>query len=103
MREKVGSGFEAGVIACASQIGSGALPMEQVPSAGIALRVRGAKRGGRVLAALSIALRQLADSGGRARIDDNALILDLRCLDDERGFVANLAALDLAGASDALA
>jgi L-seryl-tRNA(Ser) seleniumtransferase len=91
--EKLGNRFEVAITACASQIGSGALPTEKVPSAGLAIRLRGAKRGGRALAALSIALRQLPVPVV-GRIDDNALILDLRCLEDEKGFVVNLAALD---------
>ena len=90
--EKVGNGFEVSVIACASQIGSGALPTETVPSAGLAIRPRAAKRSGRVLAALSIALRQLPIPVV-GRIEDKALILDLRCLDDEKAFIANLATL----------
>jgi L-seryl-tRNA(Ser) seleniumtransferase len=88
---KIGDGFDVGVTACASQIGSGALPMEKVPSAGLAIKVRGARRGGRVLSALSIALRQLPIPVV-GRIDDDALVLDLRCLDDEAKFIANLAA-----------
>jgi L-seryl-tRNA(Ser) seleniumtransferase len=31
------------------------------------------------------------------RISEDALILDLRCLEDEQGFAANLATLDVAG------
>jgi L-seryl-tRNA(Ser) seleniumtransferase len=31
------------------------------------------------------------------RLDDQALILDLRCLGDEAGFIANLARLELKG------
>jgi L-seryl-tRNA(Ser) seleniumtransferase len=100
--EKLGDGFEISVAACASQIGSGSLPTEQVPSAGLAIKVRGAKRGGRGLAALSISLRQLPVPVV-GRIDDNALVLDLRCLEDEKGFTVNLAALDLPEASDGLA
>jgi L-seryl-tRNA(Ser) seleniumtransferase len=100
--EKLGDKFEVAVTACASQIGSGALPMEKVPSAGLAIRLRGAKRSGRALAALSIALRQLSVPVV-GRIEDNALILDLRCLEDEKGFSANFATLDLARTSDALA
>jgi len=100
--QKLGNDFEITVTSCASQIGSGALPMEKLPSAGLAIRLRGAKRGGRALAALAIALRQLPVPVA-GHIDDNALILDLRCLDDEKGFVANLAALDLRGGPDGLA
>jgi L-seryl-tRNA(Ser) seleniumtransferase len=88
---KLGDGFDVEITACASQIGSGALPMEKVPSAGFAIKIRGAKRGGRVLSALSIALRQLPIPVV-GRIDDHALILDLRCLDDEAKFIVNLAA-----------
>jgi L-seryl-tRNA(Ser) seleniumtransferase len=99
---KVGDAFEVAIVACASQIGSGALPMEKVPSAGLAIRVRGAKRGGRALTALSIALRQLPVPVV-GRIDDNRLIFDLRCLDDEAAFIANLAALALSERPDALA
>jgi L-seryl-tRNA(Ser) seleniumtransferase len=87
---KLGDGFDVEVAACASQIGSGALPMEKVPSAGLAIKVRGARRGGRVLAALSIAMRQLPIPVV-GRIDDEALVLDLRCLSDEAKFIANLA------------
>jgi L-seryl-tRNA(Ser) seleniumtransferase len=37
------------------------------------------------------------------RIEDKALLLDLRCLDDEKAFIANLATLDTAEMSDAVA
>src|SRR6185312_409649 len=38
-----GADFAADVVACASQIGSGSLPTEVIPSAGIALRVAGTR------------------------------------------------------------
>ena len=53
------------VAACASQIGSGALPLETVPSAGLAIRPHGARGGGRALTALAAALRASADAGDR--------------------------------------
>src|SRR4029077_19876259 len=92
---KLGDGFDVAIAACTSQIGSGALPTETVPSAGLAMRPRAAKRGGRLLTVLSISLRrlQVPVAGG---IENGALILDLRCLDDEKAFIANLAALDVA-------
>src|SRR5499426_4293027 len=37
VRAKLGEGFKVEVIACTSQIGSGALPLETVPSAGLAI------------------------------------------------------------------
>jgi L-seryl-tRNA(Ser) seleniumtransferase len=64
--------------------------MEEVPSAGLAIRLRGTKRKGRLLSALSIALRRLPIPV-IGRIDDNALILDMRCLEDENEFIVNLA------------
>ena len=99
---KIGNGFDVAIAACASQIGSGALPMETVPSAGLAIRPRLAKRGGRQLTSLSMALRNLAVPVV-GRIENGALILDLRCLDDEGAFVANLATLDVVEGTDALA
>jgi L-seryl-tRNA(Ser) seleniumtransferase len=91
--QKTGGAFKVEVVDCASQIGSGALPLETVPSAGLALRPDRLRGGGRALAALSMALRQLPVPVV-GRIDDGALIFDLRCLDDEPAFVANLAKLD---------
>lgn len=91
---KLGDSFEVAVTACASQIGSGALPMEKLSSAGLAIRVHGAKRRGRLLTALSMALRRLPIPVV-GRIDDNALILDMRCLEDESGFIENFSQLEL--------
>ncbi len=99
---KVGGAFDAAVADCASQIGSGALPMETVPSSGLAIRPRAAKGSGGLVAALSVAMRRLPVPVV-GRIEDKALILDLRCLDDEKGFIANLATLAIAGKTDALA
>jgi L-seryl-tRNA(Ser) seleniumtransferase len=99
---KISAGFTIVVAECASQIGSGALPLETVPSAGLAIRPRAARGSGRALSALAIALRQLPVPVV-GRIENNALILDLRCLDDEKGFIANLMALKIAETSGGLA
>jgi L-seryl-tRNA(Ser) seleniumtransferase len=99
---QVGSAFTVAVAACASQVGSGALPFETMPSAGLAISPRAARGGGRALSALAAALRRLPIPVV-GRIRDRSLILDLRCLDDERGFIANFAALSISGKSDALA
>ncbi len=88
----VGPGFAADVIACASQIGSGSLPTEVIPSAGIALRVADTRSKGRALMALATALRTL-DQPVIGRVENDALVLDLRCLEDEAAFVRNLATL----------
>jgi len=87
-----GPGFAVDAIACASQIGSGSLPSEVIPSAGIALRPSGGRSKGGALMALADALRAL-DQPVIGRIENDALILDLRCLDNEATFVRNLAAL----------
>src|SRR5262245_49424643 len=84
--------FGTEVIDCASQIGSGALPLAAVPSAGLAMRPAKPRSGGRSLAKLAAALRSLPIPIV-GRIDDQALILDLRCLDDEMAFANNLAGL----------
>jgi L-seryl-tRNA(Ser) seleniumtransferase len=91
---KVYEVFAVKVVACVSQIGSGALPLETIPSAGLAIRPKGKRGAGRALSGLASALRDLPIPV-IGRVDDQALILDLRCLDDESGFVANLAGLDL--------
>ncbi len=86
----VGSRFEASVIACSSQIGSGALPQETIPSAGIAVRSK--ERAGRAITALSNAFRALPVPV-IGRIEDQALVFDLRGLEREDAFVENLARL----------
>ncbi|MBI5261859.1 MAG: L-seryl-tRNA(Sec) selenium transferase [Bradyrhizobium sp.] len=93
----LGDAFSVEVISCVSQIGSGALPLEGIPSAGLACRPRGSS--GRALAALSLALRHLPVPV-IGHIADKQLVLDLRCLDDEGGLVRNLESLRLD--SDAL-
>ncbi|BDC40473.1 L-seryl-tRNA(Sec) selenium transferase [Paraburkholderia terrae] len=77
-----------------SQIGSGALPVDQLPSFGLAIRNAAGKRGGRALMKLEEALRALPRPV-LGRIADDALYLDLRCLEaaDEAVFVAQCAEL----------
>jgi L-seryl-tRNA(Ser) seleniumtransferase len=87
-------------IACNSQIGSGALPLETVPSAGIAITPSAARGQGRALSVLATALRSLPVPV-IGHVAEGSLVLDLRCLEDEAGFVANLASLALAEGRDA--
>ena len=94
----LGPAFAVTVEDCTSQIGSGALPLESVQSAGLAVRPAKGRKG--ALAALAAALRGLP-TPVVVRIGEGALVLDLRCLDDEAAFAANLSGL--AGAADALA
>ncbi len=82
---------DAAIVECSSQIGSGALPVDALPSAGIALTPR-AKRKRSAADALSTAFRALPVPV-IGHIRDGAFILDLRCLDDESGFIAQLGGL----------
>lgn len=91
----VGRAYTVEAIDCRSQIGSGALPTETVASAGLAIMPSAKKGAGRALDALAAALRRLPVPV-IGRIEQNAVVLDLRCLEDEAGFARSLAALDLA-------
>jgi len=91
LQEKLGGVFAAKTTACASQVGSGALPVETLPSVAIAITPAAARGGQRRLNALAAALRRLPVPV-IGRIEDGALLLDLRCLDDADAFIANLAA-----------
>jgi len=97
MEAKLGDGFAVDAVECESEIGSGALPRQTVASAGLAIRPAARRGAGRALADLAASLRRLP-MPVIGRIENDGLILDLRCLDDEEGFVANLAALGAQGA-----
>ncbi|KWN60593.1 L-seryl-tRNA(Sec) selenium transferase [Burkholderia ubonensis] len=92
LQAALGSGYAIGVEAMFSQIGSGALPVDQLPSAGLVVRTPDGKRGGRALAQLEKRLRGWPRPV-LGRIADGALRLDLRCLEaaDEAAFVAQCA------------
>jgi L-seryl-tRNA(Ser) seleniumtransferase len=89
MAAALGEGFAVEAVDCLSEVGSGALPLATRPSAGLAVRALG--RGG--------ALERLADRLRRlsipviGRIEDDALKLDLRCLENEAGFLSVIAEL----------
>jgi len=85
----------ASVVPMLSQIGSGALPVDLLPSAGLAVAPRASKRRiGRALEGIEAAFRALpVPVIGRVR--DDRFHLDLRCLDDEAAFAAQLGALRL--------
>ena len=77
-----------------SQIGSGALPVDTLPSYGLAIAPTTPRRTGRALAALEAALRSLPRPV-IGHIASDALWLDLRCLEapDLPAFTAQLPAL----------
>ena len=84
----LGAAWRVSVAEVASQVGSGALPVDLIPS--MALAIAPAKgRSGAALKDLAARLRRLPIAV-IGRIADDRLLLDLRCLEDEAGFVAQL-------------
>ena len=89
---------DVSVSACSSQIGSGALPVETLPSAALAITPTTAKRKrGTVLERLTAAFRALPQPV-IGRVQGGVLLLDLRCLTDEESFRAQLELLDITDA-----
>jgi len=84
----LGPGWRVSIVPVSSQVGSGSLPVEVIPSMALAIGSIAAKSGG--------ALNKLADRLRAlpipviGRIADNRLLLDLRCLEDEAGFLGQL-------------
>jgi L-seryl-tRNA(Ser) seleniumtransferase len=91
VQQAVGEAYTVQAAAMFSQIGSGALPVDQLPSYGLVLRHAGAGRSGRALQRLESWLRGLPRPV-IGRIAHDALWLDLRCLEagDEAAFAAQL-------------
>lgn len=74
------------VVSCRSQIGSGALPVDRLESAGIEIRPQG---GGSAPDRLAAKLR-LLPTPVIGRIREGACVLDLRCLENEDTFLNQL-------------
>ncbi len=93
LQAALGEQFGISVEPCRSQIGSGALPVESLPSAALVVRPPG-KRSGKLLLNIEAAFRGLP-MPVIGYIRDDAYHLDLRCLEakDEARFVAQLAQL----------
>jgi L-seryl-tRNA(Ser) seleniumtransferase len=90
----VGAGYAVSVVRCASQIGSGALPLEILPSAGIAIAPAARKGAGTQLEVLAAAFRALPVPV-ISHIKDGALRFDLRCLEEEADFLGQLGRLQV--------
>lgn len=93
LQEALGSGYTVATAPMNSQIGSGALPVELLPSYGLAVRAAAGVRGN-PLGLLERRLRALPRPVV-GRIADDTLWLDLRCLqqDQRAAFVEQLAQL----------
>lgn len=89
----LGERVQVQVLPCRSQIGSGSLPVERLPSACIALGApTGARRPGRLPERLAEALRALPIPV-IGRIEDGQVRLDVRCLDGDAAEAALVAQL----------
>jgi L-seryl-tRNA(Ser) seleniumtransferase len=90
LKDALGDAAEVRIEPCLSQIGSGSLPVDRLRSWSLVCRAAGPKRGGEAR------LNQLVDSFRAlpipvvGRLRDGALVFDLRCLEDESGFLAQL-------------
>ncbi|KQV48653.1 L-seryl-tRNA(Sec) selenium transferase [Pelomonas sp. Root1217] len=82
--------FTVEALALQSQIGSGSLPVERLPSAGLAITAVDGR--GRTLEALATALRGLPRPV-IGRVQDNRLLLDLRCLEEPALLTSQLTVL----------
>ena len=89
VRAAAGEDFDVAATPCTSQIGSGALPLEEIVSHGLALTPKNKKISGRLLDPLAQRLRSMPIPI-IGRISDGAMIFDLRTLDDEKAFAEQL-------------
>jgi L-seryl-tRNA(Ser) seleniumtransferase len=84
----LGAQWQVAVVPVASQVGSGSMPADVIPSIALALGCTSGRLGSK--------LRQLAGRLAQlpvpvlGRIAGDRLLLDLRCLEDERGFLAQI-------------
>ncbi|NLC36246.1 MAG: L-seryl-tRNA(Sec) selenium transferase, partial [Alcaligenaceae bacterium] len=81
VQQFVGADYSVESVPMFSQIGSGALPVDQLPSHGLVVRPAGAGRPGRALQNLEKRFRELPRPV-IGRIAQDAFWLDLRCLED---------------------
>lgn len=79
------AGFTCAVESCESQVGSGALPTSSLPSFALCTRATSDK----AISSLLASARKLPKPV-IGRLNDGCFSLDLRCLDDEASFLAQL-------------
>ncbi|MEG0940239.1 L-seryl-tRNA(Sec) selenium transferase, partial [Comamonas sp.] len=94
LQQALGQGFVVETAAMNSQIGSGALPVENLPSFGLKMYPASGKQAGRQLTQLEARFRALPRPV-IGRLHDDAFWLDLRCLESaaQALFVEQLAQL----------
>ena len=89
VRQALAGIAEISLVETRSQIGSGALPVSLLPSAALALRPVGAEKSGAAAETLARSLRSLPIPV-IGHIEAGCVVLDLRCLEDEDAFLAQL-------------
>jgi L-seryl-tRNA(Ser) seleniumtransferase len=94
LREALAPRYNVTLETMLSQIGSGSLPIDRLPSSGLAIapNLNGKRGMGTALDALAEALRALP-LPVIGRIADDRLLLDCRCIDDPAELLGQLAAL----------
>ncbi|MSQ21623.1 MAG: L-seryl-tRNA(Sec) selenium transferase [Betaproteobacteria bacterium] len=90
IRARLGDQHAISVREAASQIGSGSRPLDLLPSRAIAIEVNGPKKGAGTRIAVVERMFRSLPIPVIGRIERDALLLDLRCLDDEPAFIAQL-------------
>ncbi|EEQ07128.1 L-seryl-tRNA(Sec) selenium transferase [Yersinia bercovieri ATCC 43970] len=88
LSDRYGADFTLAVEPCLSQIGSGSLPVDRLPSWAVTFTPNDGS--GRTLEALTARWRELAKPV-IGRVADGRLWLDLRCLEDETALLRELA------------
>jgi L-seryl-tRNA(Ser) seleniumtransferase len=88
LQEALGANWTVKVIPVSSQVGSGSLPVEVIPSGALALSYI-PRKSAAALKAIAEQLRHLPVPI-IGRIADKSLLLDLRCLENEAEFLAQI-------------
>ena len=89
----LGRDFEAALVNAKSQIGSGALPIDLLPTWAIAISARGTTHPNEAIMSLATRLRQI-DTPILGRITGSRLLLDLRTLYSQERLLAGLKAIN---------
>jgi L-seryl-tRNA(Ser) seleniumtransferase len=85
---------DVSLVDCSSQIGSGSMPLDLLPSKAIAIKPTQRQGHGEQLKSICHCLRQLPVPV-IGRVKNGAVMLDLRCLEDEARFISQLHLLEI--------
>ena len=96
LKRALGSAVSVELVACRSQIGSGAMPVESLASAGLRLTPESRPNGSGLTASRLAALLRGLPLPVLGRVQSGSVVLDLRCLEDGRDLTAQLPALEQA-------